>query len=62
MLKKKSAYTTFIYQEFHAEIDHNEEKEKRRALNATFIQRRSEVVCKFRRDQNTHEKKFDADE
>jgi hypothetical protein len=60
--KKKSVYTTFIYQESHAETDHNEEKKEKRALNATFIQRRSEAACKVRRDQNTHEKRFDADE
>jgi hypothetical protein len=37
-------------------------KKEERALNATSIQRRSEAACKFRRDQNTHEKKSDADE
>jgi hypothetical protein len=26
--EKKNIYTTFIYQEFHAKIDHNEKKKK----------------------------------
>jgi hypothetical protein len=60
--KKKNAYTTFIYQEFHAKTDHNKEKEEKRAVNATFIQRRSEAAYKFRRDQNTNKTRFDFDE
>ncbi len=36
-------------------------KKEKRALNTTFIQRRSEVVCKFRRNQNAYEKKSDVD-
>jgi N-acetylmuramoyl-L-alanine amidase CwlA len=35
--KKKSVYTTFIYQESHAKIDHNEEKKEKCAFNATII-------------------------
>jgi hypothetical protein len=60
--KEKNAYTTFIYQESHAKIDHNQEKKEKRAFNATSIQRKFEAVCKFRKNQNTYEKKFDADE
>ncbi len=37
-------------------------KKERRALNATSIQRRSETACKFRRNQNAYEKKFDVNE
>ncbi len=60
--REKKIYTTFIYQESHAKTDHNEEKEERRAFNATFTQRRSEAANKFQRNQNTYEKKFDVDE
>jgi hypothetical protein len=37
-------------------------EKKKRVFNATFIQRESEAACKFQRNQNTHEKKSDADE
>jgi hypothetical protein len=60
--EKKSVYTTSIYQESHAEIDHNETKKEKRAFNTTFIKRKFEIVCKFRRNQNTYEKRFDVDE
>jgi hypothetical protein len=58
---KKSVYTTFIYQESHAETDHNEEKKEERVIDALFIQRRSEIACKFRRNQNTNKTRFDVD-
>jgi hypothetical protein len=60
--EKKNVYTTFIYQEFHAKIDHNEEKEEKYVFNATIIQRKFEIVCKFRKNQNTNETRFDVDE
>ncbi len=58
--KEKNAYTTSIYQESHAETDHDEKK-KERALNATFIQWKFEIARKFRKDQNAYEKRFDVD-
>ncbi len=60
--EKKNVYTTFIHQEFYAKIDHNEKKKRKRVFNVTFIQRRFDTACKFRRNLNTNKTKFDVDE
>ncbi len=59
--KKKALIRRLFIKNFMQKLITMKKKEKR-ALNETFIQRKFEVACKFRRNQNTYEKKFDVDE
>jgi hypothetical protein len=60
--RKKKAFIRHLFiKNFIQKLITMKKKEKR-VLNTTFIKRRSEIVCKFRKDQNTYEKNFDVDE
>jgi hypothetical protein len=60
--KKKALIRHLFIKNLIQKLITMKKKKKKRAFNATFIQRKSETACKFRRNQNTHEKKSDVDE
>jgi hypothetical protein len=60
--KKKAFIRHLFIKNLMQKLITMKKKKEKRVLSATFIQRRFETACKFRRNQNTHEKRSDADE
>jgi hypothetical protein len=60
--EKKTLIRHLFIKNFMQKLIIMKKKKEERVLNATFIQRRSEIVCKFQRNQNANETRFDVDE
>jgi hypothetical protein len=60
--KKKTFKRHLFIKNFMQKLITMKKEKEKRVVDATFIQRRFKIARKFRKDQNTHETKFNVNE